>query len=394
VQLACTGMPETFPLPPTRGAPTPIEHVFFIVRENKTYDAVLGDLAGANGDPKLVLFGEQVTPNLHALAQKFANLDNFYSNAEQSLQGHEWTTAGVANDYVEKAWGTTWGRGYRPLAAFATGPFEKLARPGSDTLWAHFDRGGLRYHNYGEITNATSGKIPYDVNFPGVFTNMERLDVDKVKYVIENAFADDFALEPFSYILLPNDHTVGTTPGRPTPQSMVADNDEATGRFVDALSHSKYWGRSLVVIIEDDPQQGADHVEAHRSPCIIVSPWVRRGYTSSVNHDVPSVMKLVMRLLHQPPLNIYDANAAAMYDIFTGKPDLTPYTFVPRKIPMATNSADAPMAAESAAIDFRQIDGAPLGRILWKAMRGKDAEPPWGPTDSPLGANARDDDDD
>lgn len=379
VPLSCEGMPESFPLPPAPGAPTPIEHVFLIVRENKTYDAVLGDLPGADGDPDLALFGGDITPNLHALARRFANLDNFYSLAEQSLQGHEWTTANMANDYVEKGWLTTWGRATRPLGAFsASDELEHLGMPATRTAWEHLDAAGIAYHNYGEITN-TSGAIHlYDVGYPGVFFNTGILDVDKIQYVIDNLRDESFALEPFSYISLPNDHTVGTSPGMPTPQSMVADNDEATGRFVDALSHSKYWNSSVVFLIEDDPQDGGDHVEIHRSPCLVISPWARRGYVSSVHYDVPAMWHTINLLLGAGPINQRDANAPGMYDVFAPKPDAAPYTFIPRKVPMETNAADAPMAEESRRIDFSRPDAAPLGRILWKAVHGAKAEPPWG----------------
>jgi YVTN family beta-propeller protein len=371
--------PERFALPVDPKQPRPIAHVFLIVRENKTYDAVLGDLPTGNGDPSLALFGGDVTPNLHALAARFANLDNFYSNAEQSLQGHEWTTAGMANDYTEKAWLTTWGRATRPVTAFSlSNELGHLAQPASPTLWQALDAAHIAYHNYGEIVNTSTALHILDNHFPGIFFDTSVPDVEKIAYVIGNLESPTFALEPFSYIALPNDHTVGTTPGRPTPASMVADNDEATGRFVDALSHSSYWDSSIVFIIEDDPQDGGDHVELHRSPCVVVSPWVRAGYTGSANDDLPSLLRTIGLLLGFGPLNQRDEDAAAMYDLFASTPDARPYTFIPRRVPTALNPSDAPLAEESARIDFSLPDQAPLGRILWKAMRGRDAEPPWG----------------
>jgi DNA-binding beta-propeller fold protein YncE len=379
VQLTCTGSPQRFVLPPEKGSPTPIEHVFLIVRENKPYDAVLGDQPGTNGNASLAIFGGDITPNLHALASRFANLDNFYSLAEQSLQGHEWTTANMSNDYSEKGWLTTWGRANRPLGAFsASETLEHLAMAQSKTAWIHLDEANIAYHNYGEIVNTTGAIHVYDVGYPGVFFNTGVLDVDKVQYVIDNLNDKSFVLEPFSYISLPNDHTVGTSPGKPTPRSMIADNDEATGRFVDALSHSDYWKSSIVFLIEDDPNDGGDHVEIHRSPCLVISPWVKRGYVSSVHYDVPAMWHTITKLLGVDPINQRDGNAPAMYDLFSTKADMGGYTFIPRKIPMEVNAADAPMAAESMQIDFTKPDTAPLGRILWKAMKGRDAEPPWG----------------
>jgi hypothetical protein len=380
VQLTCNGTPQRFPLPTAKGGPTPIEHVFLIVRENKTYDAVLGDQPGTNGRADLAIFGGNITPNLHALASRFANLDNFYSLAEQSLQGHEWTTANMANDYTEKAWLTTWGRATRPLGAFsASDELEHLGMPGTQTAWTHLDSANIAYHNYGEIVNTAGAIHVYDVGYPGVFFNTDVLDVNKVQFVIDNLHDKTFQLEPFSYVSLPNDHTVGTSPGKPTPQSMVADNDEATGRFVDALSKSNYWQSSIVFLIEDDPSDGGDHVEIHRSPCVVISPWAKHGYVSSVHYDVPAMWHTITLLLGVDPINQRDGNAPAMYDLFSPTADMQPYTFIPRKVPAAVNSVDAPMAAESQRIDFSRPDTAPLGRILWKAMKGRDAEPPWGP---------------
>lgn len=372
----CTQQPGAFPLPVDASARTPIEHVFLLVRENKTYDAVLGDLEGTNGDKSLMVYPAEVTPNAHALARGFTNLDNFYSQAEQSLQGHEWTTAAIANDYTEKGWSNTWGRYYRPFTAFTSGPLQRLPFPGTDTIFVHLDKAGIRYRNYGEITNITGASVALDPQFPGWMSNLDVMDVDKVAYLVDE-LANPASIAPFWYILLPNDHTYGTSPGKPTPQSMVADNDLATGRFIEALSHSPLWPTSIVFVVEDDPADGGDHVEPHRSIGLVISPWVKKGYVSSANYDVPAIYRTIEFLLHLPPMNLFDGHAAAMYDIFTTTPDYTPYTARPRAVPIAKNSADAPLAEESSRIDFSRFDAAPLGRILWKATHGKDAEPPW-----------------
>ena len=182
----------------------------------------------------------------------------------------------------------------------------------------------------GAVTNTSGAIHVYDVGYPGVFFNTGIADINKIQYVIDNLHDKTFTLEPFSYISLPNDHTVGTSPGMPTPQSMVADNDEATGRFVDALSHSNYWASSIVFVIEDNPQDGGDHVELHRSPGVVISPWIKRGYTSSVHYDVPAMWHTMTMLLGVDPINQRDGNAPAMFDLFSTKPDLEPYTFIPR----------------------------------------------------------------
>ncbi len=190
----------------------------------------------------------------------------------------------------------------------------------------------------------------------------------------------------FTYLLLPNDHTYGGTPGKPTPESMIADNDEATGRVVDALAHSELWAQSVLFIIEDDPQDGADHVEAHRSPCLAVGPWVKHGYVSSVHYDNPSLWRTITLLLGAPPLSRYDATAAPMFDAFGTTPVADGYTTIPRTVPVATNPTDAIGAAESLRMDFSQPDAAKgLQEVLWRyRMR---TEPPWG-------ARRADDDDD
>ena len=175
---------------------------------------------------------------------------------------------------------------------------------------------------------------------------------------------------------MPRDYTYGTTPGKETPQSMVADNDEGLGRFIEGLSHSPYWPESIVFVIEDDPADGADHVDQHRSICLAIGPWVKRGYVSGVNQDDPGLWRTLELLLGVPPVNRLVAEGAGMYDLFTAQPDFTPYTALARLTPVAKNPMDAIMAGESLGIDFSKPDTAPLGRILWRAVRG--VEPPFG----------------
>ena len=394
--LACAAgaKQQKFAVPAMAGAPAAITHVFLVVRENKTYDGVLGDLPGGNGSAALTMFGSDITPNADALATQFVTLDNFYSHAELSVQGHEWTTGCIANDYTEKSWSHSddYGRAYLPAAAWGpSGTLSPLATPGSGSIWHHLDVAGVPYHNYGEITNTGDAMTLADPGFPGIYFNTNISDVEKAQYVIDNLNDKNLVVEPFTYLLLPNDHTNGTSPGAQTPQSMVADNDEGTGRFIDGLSHTPLWKSSVVFVVEDDPGGTLDHVEEHRSICLIASPWVKRGYHSSTNFDLGSVYHTIELILGVGPMNLNDGHAAAMYELFTDKPDFTPYTFISRQIPVATNSADAPMAKESSQIDFSKPDQADLTRILWKALKGRDAEPPLLPTRSKLD---RDDDDD
>ena len=368
-----------FPVPPELGDPTPIKHVFLIVRENKTYDALFGDIQAGNGDPSMVIFGSDNTPNAHALATQFVLLDNFYSHAELSVQGHEWTTSCIANDYTEKTWSHSddYGRGYIPPVPW--GPPSSLSHlviPGAGDIWSHLDKAGIPYHNYGEVVNGGDAKTLADPGYPGVFFNTNIDDNEKTDYVLSVITDPKFNVEPFSYFLLPNDHSMGTSPGQQTPQSMIADNDEATGRFVDGLAHSKLWGESLVFVVEDDPGNLPDHVEAHRSICLMASPWVKRGYHTTTNFDLGSIYHTIEQILGVGPMNINDGNAAAMNELFTPVPDMTPFTYIPRKVPVAYNSVGAPLADQSMKIDWSQPDTADTARILWKAVKGADSEPP------------------
>ena len=356
---------------PAEDGEVPIKHVVLIVRENKTYDAVLGDLEGANGDPELTLFGEEITPNLHALARAFVNMDNYHSDPEESLQGHLWTTQADCGDFVEKLRNTQ-----TPLSGF-----EAASLSSSNNIFEHCLEHGISFRNYGEIVTfgpELLGRMRdfIDPKFP--FFNMGVPDEEKAREVIREW---DLGIFPqFIYIGLPNDHTMGTRPGAPTPESMVADNDYATGMLVDWISKSPYWSKTIIFIIEDDPQSyRGDHVDAHRSISVVVSPWVKRGYVSHVHYSIPSMYRTIEMILGLPPMNKNDAGAAPMYDIFRDTADgpaLTSFDLRPLGVLPDVNGIDAPMAAESMALDWESVDGVPgLGLILWRARKG-DVDPP------------------
>lgn len=322
----CAG---TFPIPRKPGDPTPIEHVVLIVRENKTYDALLGDLdlPDADRDPALAEWGEWYTPNIHALAATFGNHDNFYDNSESSVQGHLWLTSSLVNEYMERAWIED----YHGVGTFADDSVTEVGRPDFGTIFTHLLEHGVEIRNYGEIVGALDAwsggsVIDYvDTDFPGGFFNTEVKDEDKARYAAEKLFTDgDFP--PFVYLLLPNDHTGGAW----SDEVMIADNDYGTGLFIDALSHSPYWESTVVFIVEDDPQSALDHVDAHRSILVAVSPWVKRGHTSHVITSYPSVFRTIEQILGVPPMNRYDALATPLWDTFTSTPDNTPFTVVPR----------------------------------------------------------------
>jgi YVTN family beta-propeller protein len=366
-EINCAG--KMFPIP-AEGMESPIEHVMVIMRENKTYDTDLGDLEVGDGDPALTLFGEEVTPNLHALAREFVVFDNFYTDSEVSVQGHLWGTASMVNDYTERTWIETYRTGRCPELQGVITASDPKSRYIFDHLWAN----GIDWVNYGEIVGF--GAITWknmDLHFPGVVYNTSIKDQVKAEYVVGQI--EKGIMPSFTFLLLPDDHTRGTSSGAPTPESMVSDNDYATGLVVDAVSKSPFWDSTVIFIFEDDTQIGADHVEAHRSPAVVISPWTKRGYVSSVHYSIPSMFRTFELILGMPPLNQYDALATPMYDAFTATPDFTGYDVRPRQVPDETNPVGAIGQAESDRMDFSGPDRAKgLGKVLWRHV--KKTEPP------------------
>jgi sugar lactone lactonase YvrE len=361
------GAPYDFPIPsPGMGPSTKIRHVIVVVRENKTYDAYLGGLPGGDGDPTLTIMPapmlEDVIPNTLALARTFAHSDNYYSGAEQSVQGHVWTTLGRTTDFVERTWLTTWGRGYWGIPPQLT---VEYGYPEEGSIFDWLERVGVSATNYGEIVGSRNNAPAR--GYPGVVYNTGVLDRLKAEF-LRGRWQDRCELRSFTYVVLPNDHTEGGRAGAPTPASMIADNDEGVGILADALSHSSFWPESLLVFIQDDPQDGGDHVDNHRAPAIFVSPWVRRGHVSHVHVNESSLYRTLQLILGVPaPLNAYWENAAPLYDLFTSTPDYTPYERIPRRWPEETNPASGRAAAISAQWDFSRPDQQPgLSRFLWE----------------------------
>ncbi len=363
-----------FPVPTTSGGKTPIEHIVLIVRENKTYDTVLGDLGTGNGDPALAMFGKKITPNLHKLASMFANHDNFYDDSECSVQGHLWLTSSFVNDYMERTWIENY-RGHGGDFPDQDAAIER-GQPQFGTFFTHLMKYDVDFTDFGEVVGSFGQYAGMtvlshvDTHFPGVYFNLDYKDEDKAKEVATQ-LVDNGNFPPFSYVLLPNDHTKGTGANDLTPQAMINDNDYATGLLVDRISHSKYWKHTAIFLVEDDPQMGADHVEYHRSILLVISPWAKHHYTSSVHLSYPSLFRSFELILGLPPMNREDALATPVYDAFTMKPDYTPYDALPRSVADTTNGAGAAGAAWSALMDFRGPDRNPdLRDVLWWAMKG------------------------
>jgi YVTN family beta-propeller protein len=371
------------PVPVQWGIPSQvIEHVVYIMRENKTYDSLLGDLGpAADGDPDLAVFGEEITPNLHALARRFSNMTNFYNESEQSLQGHIWGSAGWVNDFSEKTWIAMWGRLEEAQIIFPG--MEPASVPKRGDLFSHFQSHGIQVRNWGEYMGLVLdaiGKTTDATNFkfPSFYGMDDTRKVQEFIYEIEQG-----RLADFTFMVLGNDHTLGLSAGAPTPEYMVAENDQATGMVVEAISKSPFWEKTAIFIFEDDPQGNADHIDAHRSISLVVSPWVKRGTISRVRHSFPSLHKTASLILGVPPIsNLYE-EAAGMYEVFGTEPaNIEPFTHIPSNIPFQLNPGSVEEAyaispkmgrlvEESAKMDFSGYDQAPrLGKLLWEYRKG------------------------
>ncbi len=358
-----------FPIPTRPDMASPIEHVILIVKENKTFDCVFGDLDDPDvaADPANLRWGEAFTPNAHAVAREFCLLDNFYTEVANSDQGHIFLTAAHMTEYVERIWAEK-----TRTDRFGGYQITPPAIPDKGNVFSHLADNGVDIRIFGEIVGmfaplASGGSVVRlaDAAWPGgPVTNYSVTDEAKARHYIATTI-EAGRLPAFSYVLLPNDHTNGTDPGRPTPESMVADNDYAMGLIIEALAASDYWRTSVVIVVQDDTQGCEDHVDGHRSGLLVAGPWVRRGHVSHVHGSFLSIITTVNRILGVPPIGRPDASAMPLWDCFTGEPDLTPYTARPRSFPPEVNPDDAPGAAQSARMDWRSPDRNPgLGVIL------------------------------
>jgi YVTN family beta-propeller protein len=460
------------PIPRYLGLPSPIKHIFFIVRENRTYDQILGDLPKANGDPSLVLFGRDVTPNAHQLAEQFVTMDNYYADAEVSVQGHAWTAGAYSNDYVEKntplLYSGRYGHydgGVVPITYPPNGyiwkelstkqvsfkvfgenyylhsglyyalvdtissddpltmdyyEFQRQVdgRNGTGIMGKFFDRfktyadhqspaelqkllaGDAGFRNdlstiltgsnaladrmmqNRELLRAVAGYLShYPFDYRG--WDLKYSDLDRVM-----AFNREFGLEiahnsvpSFSYIWLPNDHTAGLKEGYLTPSQLIAQNDRALGEIVQTISRSRIWKNSAIFVTEDDAQNGSDHVDAHRTVGLVISPYVKHGIVSHTHYDQVSMLHTMELILNLTPMSMYDAAAPPMYDIFTGQLNLKKYKAVQPKVSgfAAVRGNYPELVALSADLDLSQPDiesqEAVLNRILWESIKSTPYHP-------------------
>ncbi len=399
------------PVPVLPGQTSHFKHVVYIIKENRTYDQVFGDMPGGNGDTTLLMFGEKVTPNHHALAREFVLLDNFYCSGVLSADGHQWTDEAYVTDYLEKSFGD-FPRSY---------PYDggdAMAYSPTGFIWDNVKNHGLTYRNYGEFVDAIieprhatfkeiyddflngTGNVkiraksnlpqmePYTcptyVGFPNTVSDQYRA-AEFIKELKEFEKNDNFP--NFIIMLLPNDHTSGTRPGTPTPESAVADNDLALGKIVEAISNSKFWKETCILVTEDDPQAGLDHVDGHRTVGFVISPYTRRNAVVSTYYTQINMFRTIENILGLPPLNRFDLTAEPMSDCFTDEADLRPYTALPNNIPLDTLNPEltslsgdalhwAEKSMEQDLDDYDRIDEDTFNRIIWHAVKGYDVPYP------------------
>jgi YVTN family beta-propeller protein len=371
-QVLANAMPQWTPAPAAATVLRPggpIRHVIYVIKENRSYDQVLGDLSQANGDPKLTWFGKAITPNQHALAERFGIFDNAYTNSQVSADGHNWLDAGIANDYVERFWPQNYG-GRRDLFDTQTGTQPDV--PHSGYLWDSALRARVSFRDYGEdLFFAPNAPIKLLINTMPGLTN--RYDPKYAGWDLTISDGDRYAewlrefqqfvrlgtLPQLEIVYFPDDHTSGTKPGARTPQAHVAANDWALGRLVDTVSHSPYWRSTAIFAIEDDAQNGPDHVSDQRSTFYVASPYARGG-VQHTHYSSVSVLHSIELLLGLPPLSIYDATARPMYDAFAMSPvNSAPFSAVRPNVDLeARNTKAAYGAAISAKLDFREPDEA------------------------------------
>ncbi len=385
--------PADSPIPARVGDRSPITHVIYIIKENRTYDQVFGDLPQGNGDAALCLFPRSITPNHHALAEQFVLLDNFYVNSEVSADGHEWSMGAYATDFVEKNWPLT----YRPrpenrkLGYPAEGRWA-IATPSGGYLWDKAREQGVSYRSYGEFVEnaekpgdpATSRVDALKDHFDPYFRSYDTdyLDVDRTaRFLAELArFEREGDMPRLQIVRLPNDHTVGTSRGKPTPRAMLADNDLALGRLVEGVSASRFWPTTAIFVVEDDAQNGPDHVDAHRSVGLVISPYTRKAGVDSTLYTTASMLRTMELILGLSPMSQFDAAATPMYGCFRAAADTRPFAALMPEVDMKeTNQPNAWGADLTATMDLAVEDRADdllFGEIVWKAMRGAESPMP------------------
>jgi YVTN family beta-propeller protein len=412
------------PVPERIGEPSVFKHVVYVIKENRTYDQVLGAIGKGNGDPALCIFGEHITPNQHKMVREFVLLDNTYCSGILSADGHQWSTTAFGTDYLERSF-ASWPRSYPD--GMGDDEIDALAYAPTGFIWDNVLRNGKTLRNYGEFALPAvrwadplrqgdpdwaacwkefldpKGEIIF-ASKPGVESlrpylamntvgwTMEVPDAFRAQYFINElrAYEESGDFPNLVIICLPDDHTAGTNAGSPTPAAYVADNDLAFGRIVEAISHSRFWPETVIFGIEDDPQDGWDHVSGYRTTAYCVSPYTKRGEVISTQYNTISILRTIEQILGLAPMNQFDAAATPMFDCFTEQPDFAPFESVLNNVPLdqmnpppkeITDPLLRKLALLSAKLNFQRVDACPedlLNRILWHAMKGSVAPyPEW-----------------
>jgi len=412
------------PVPERVGEPSVFKHVVYLIKENRTYDQVLGDVAQGNGDPELCVFGDLITPNQHKMVREFVLLDNTYCSSILSADGHEWATAAFATDYMERSF-AGFPRSYPD--GMEDDDIDALAYSPSGFIWDNLLAHGKTLRDYGEFAMTRKSWVDktrkdepsfmdhllefargtHTINLysdpaveslrPYLVTNTVGWDLTvpdifrASQFIAElKRFEQTGRFPDLSIICLPNDHTSGTDPGRPTPAAQVADNDLAFGQIVEAISHSQFWKDTCIFAIEDDPQAGWDHLSGYRTTAYVVSPYTKRNTVVSTQYNHTSLLRTIELILGLPPMNQMDATATPMFDCFASSPDFTPFTLLTNNVPLdqlnppAKKLANAVLRKDayvSARLPLSKPDQCPedtLNRILWHAMKGPRAPyPTW-----------------
>jgi YVTN family beta-propeller protein len=364
------------PIPSKVGDSSPIKHIFYIIKENRTYDQVLGDMKEGNGDPTLVLFGENYTPNQHALARQFVLLDNFYCDAEVSADGHNWSMGGYATDYLEKTWPTSYGDRGGDYDAEGN---RAIANNKNGFIWDFCKRAGISYRTYGEFADDYKPNLPViKDHFCTYYTSWDQHVRDTTRfYQWKRDFDSMLAINKvpqLSTLRFINDHTEGLAKGRPTPFVHVADNDWAVGLFVEYLSKSPIWKESVIFIIEDDAQNGADHIDAHRTTAYVAGGYVKRGYVDHTMYSTTSMVRTISLILGLPSMSQQVAAATPMWHCFNNTPDLHPFQSLPSNISLTgRNVVMNEWQRRSDKFNLTKEDAVPdleFNTVLWHGIKG------------------------
>jgi YVTN family beta-propeller protein len=371
----------------------PVQHIIYIVKENRSYDQVMGDMKEGNGDPSLVLFGEKVTPNEHKLARQFVLFDNFYVNGDVSADGHCWSTAAISSDYIEKMWPNSYANRRDNYDYEEQDP---TMLPPAGFLWTGAAETGISLRNYGYMAENRPKAAPDGTQIELVrdpvlrkVTNLkyrdfdlDYTDVDRVKVFLSDLadFEKSGEMPRLMFMRLGNDHTSGTSGGKLSPFSMVADNDFALGTLVEAVSKSRFWTSTAIFVLEDDAQNGPDHVDSHRSPAFVISPFIKHHAVDSSMYNTASMLRTMELILGLRPMTQFDAAARPMSAAFQATADPEPYAVEQPRVPLdERNPMRSPTAARSALLDFSEEDRADadeLNDILWLAIKGTHPPPP------------------